>query len=119
MFIVERPGLRLTRTFYVFVAVVVVLTGSVAVLVTLFTMHLHISSRRIAPPRQRRAPNPANIPECDLPPLPNREGPFDYKGHRYYLYPNGDVDGFAGRAWWRVPLGEFKRHVDRVTARDR
>jgi hypothetical protein len=116
MFIVERPGLRLTRTFYIFVAVVFLLAGS---LPALLMMHVHISPRKSAPPRQRRAPNPADIPECDLPPLPNREGPFDYKGHPYYLYPNGDVDGFAGRAWWRVPLGEFKRHVDRVTARDR
>jgi hypothetical protein len=37
---------------------------------------------------------PRDIPECDLPPLPGRAGPFVYKGYPYYVYLNGDVDGF-------------------------
>ncbi len=115
VFIVERPGFRLTKTFYIVVVVVLVMTGSLGVLLT---MHMHVNSK--PPPRKKGlpAPNPADIPECDLPPLPNREGPYDYKGHPYYLYPSGKVDGFAGREWWRVSLDEFKRHVDRVRSND-
>jgi hypothetical protein len=119
VFIVERPGFRLTKTFYIMVVVVLVMTGSLGVLLT---MHMHFNSKAPRSPRKKvssnRAPNPTEVPECDLPPLPNREGPYDYKGHPYYLYPNGEVDGFAGREWWRVSLDEFKRHVDRVRSND-
>jgi hypothetical protein len=116
VFIVERPGLRLTRRFYLAAAIVFLLTGAFP---ALLMMHVHIDSKTPALSRKRlaapRAPRPSEIPECDLPPLPGREGPYDYKGYPYYLYPSGDVDGFAGREWWRVSLDEFKRHVDRVT----
>jgi hypothetical protein len=120
VFIVERPGFRLTKAFYIMAAVVVfAMTGSLGVLLT---MHVHLDSKAPGARRKKvasnRAPNPTEIPECDLPPLPNREGPYDYKGHPYYLYPSGDVDGFAGREWWRVSLDEFKRHVDRVSSND-
>jgi hypothetical protein len=120
VFIVERPGFRLTKTFYIMAAVLVfVMTGSLG---TLLTMHVHLNSKAPGARRKKvassRPPNPTEIPECDLPPLPNREGPYDYKGHPYYLYPSGDVDGFAGREWWRVSLDEFKRHVDRVRSND-
>jgi hypothetical protein len=119
VFIVERPGFRLTKTFYIVVVVVLVMTGSLGVLLT---MHMHVNSKTAGSERKKassnRAPNPAEIPECDLPPLPDREGPFEDKGHPYYLYPTGEVDGFAGREWWRVSLDEFKRHVDRVRSND-
>ena len=121
VFILERPGFRLTKGFYVFAIIIFMLTGSPAVLWTILTMHIHINPNAPAPSRNKNrkpAPRPADIPECDLPPLPNRQGPYDYKGHPYYLYPNGDVDGFAGRKWWRVSLDEFKRHVDRVRSDD-
>jgi hypothetical protein len=118
MFVIERPAFRLTRSFYVLSAVILMMTVTgPALLGLLLTMHIHVG-----PPRKPKGAleknssiklNLAEIPECDLPPLPNREGPYDYRGHPYYLYPSGDVDGFAGRAWWRVSLDEFKRHVDR------
>ena len=56
------------------------------------------------------------FPECDLKPLPGRQGPHDYKGFPYYFYPNDDVvDGFIQRfiqrEWWRMSFNEFKSHV--------
>jgi hypothetical protein len=118
VFILERPAFKLTRSYYAFVIAVFLLTGSLGMLLT---MHIHIASKGSARSRNNNpkpAPRPADIPECDLPPLPKREGPYDYKGYPYYSYPNGDVDGFAGREWWRVSLDEFKRHVDRVSSND-
>jgi hypothetical protein len=117
VFVLERPGFTLTKSYYVFVIAVLLLTGSLGMLLT---MHIHIAPKAPAPSRSNRKPalRPADIPECDLPPLPNREGPYDYKGYPYYSYPTGEVDGFAGREWWRVSLDEFKRHVDRVTSND-
>jgi hypothetical protein len=117
VFILERPGFRLTKGFYVFAIIILMLTGSPAVLWTILTMHIHIGPKAPAPSRnnnRRPTPRPTDIPECDLPPLPNREGPHDYKGYPYYSYPTGEVDGFAGREWWRASLAEFKRHVDRI-----
>lgn len=115
MFIVERSGFRLTKSFYVVLIVLLLITGSFGVLLT---MHIHFSPSKkpasLPKPKRTAAELPPKIPECDLPPLPDREGPFDYKGHPYYLYPNGDVDGFTRQGWWRIPFDEFRRHVDRT-----
>jgi hypothetical protein len=93
-----------------------VLTGSLGFLLT---MHVHVGPARkpkeVSPgtDAKDKKPSLADIPECDLPPLPGREGPFEYKGYPYYSYPNGDVDGFTRRGWWRLSFDEFKRHIDR------
>jgi hypothetical protein len=117
MFIVERSDFRLSKGFYVALIVLLLITGSFGLLLT---MHIHLGPSKKPPsvPKATRtaAELPRNIPECDLPPLPDREGPFDYKGHPYYLYPNGDVDGFTRQGWWRIPFDEFRRHVNKTTA---
>jgi hypothetical protein len=115
VFIVRRSGFKLTRSFYILVIILLAVTGSFGLLLT---MHIHLGPlRRTKEPSsskdlKNRKLSPDEIPECDLPPLPNREGPFEYKGHPYYLYPNGDVDGFTRQGWWRISFDEFKRHVD-------
>ena len=95
MFIVERPGFKLTESFYYVAIVLLIFTFPIAML----TMHIHFnpSPKRKALPKIEPAPAelPQSIPECDLPPLPDRQGPYNYNGHPYYLYPNGDVDGFT------------------------
>jgi len=121
VFIVERSAFKLTRNFYIAVIVLLAMTGSLGFL---FTMHVHVGPSKKSDKATKNAPEGKskktklsleNIPACDLPPLPNRQGPHEYKGYPYYSYPNGDVDGFTQRGWWRLSLDEFKRHVDRLT----
>jgi hypothetical protein len=116
VFIVGRSGFKLTRGFYIPFIIFLALTGSFGFLLT---MHVHIGPlRKLKQPSpennlKSRSMSPAEIPDCDLPALPNREGPYTYKDHPYYSYPSGDVDGFTRQGWWRVSFDEFKRHVDR------
>jgi hypothetical protein len=123
MFVVERPTYRLTKTFYFVVFALVAMTGSFGLLLT---MHVHYNPLRKRLDTLKGATEPRknahtkldqSIPECDLPPLPDRQGPFQYKGHPYYLYPNGDVDGFTSRGWWRISFGDFMRYVGGATER--
>jgi hypothetical protein len=120
MFIVERSSFRLTKTFYIAFAVsLIVLGAGAAWWGVLLTMHIHLGPK-IAPENLSEVLSssvPEHVPECDLPPLPDRQGPFAYKGYPYYLYPNGEVDGYTQHGWWRISLTEFMRHIDKITAK--
>jgi hypothetical protein len=84
-------------------------------------MHVHLGTK-IAPgpkiaPENLPSSLPGHVPECDLPPLPDRQGPFAYKGYPYYLYPNNEVDGYTQHGWWRISWTEYMRHIDKITSR--
>jgi hypothetical protein len=52
--------------------------------------------------------------EPDLPPLPGRKGPFEYKGFTYYQNSDGSVDASTSRGWWRLSsLEEYRKYIDR------
>ena len=50
----------------------------------------------------------------DLPPMPGRKGPSLYKGHQFYEYPTGRVDGHTGDLGWHrfLTFHEFVSHID-------
>jgi hypothetical protein len=122
MFVLPRSGFRLTRHFYIWVfAIGCLVTGGAASIGALLTMHVHFDPRPVRrqvpeKPLKKKGLDPAAIPDCDLPALPDRAGPHVYKGHPYYSYPDGTVDGFAQPRWWRLSLDEFKGHIDRIAS---
>lgn len=64
---------------------------------------------------QRRALAMEAAKQPDLDALPDRRGPWEYKGVYYYDYPDGRVDGSTRLAgWYRfASLYDFQDYVDR------